>query len=80
LHCCCFQAPVYYQWNGLDLAGSRELDLIEQSTQPDSEPVKGRMHIGDMVFLQVNGKWKLTFLYMNDETIELLNNSARRIT
>lgn len=60
------------QWNGLDLEGSTELDYIKKTANSNEQSNEKQIRMGNMVFYQKDGKWKLGFLYLNEETIDLL--------
>ena len=60
------------QWSGEDLDGSIEFDYIKNTVRPSKQVIKGKIRMGNMIFYLINGKWKLNFLYLNNETINLL--------
>ncbi len=61
------------QWNGLDLDGGTELDLIKKTEIPNKDNIQGNYaRIGDLVFDKQHKTWRLVFVYLNDETIEYL--------
>jgi hypothetical protein len=63
------------QWNGSDLSGSTELDAIRATAAVDKKYVNGNYaRVGDLVFEKdaVTG-WRLTFAYLNGETLDSLS-------
>src|SRR5690349_4744466 len=63
------------QWNGLEMEGGSELDIIKKTEVPKKDDVQNDYaRIGDLVFNKQDNSWKLVFVYLNDETIESLKN------
>ena len=61
------------QWNGLDLNGGTELDLIKKTEIPNKDDVQNNyVRIGDLVFDKSHKTWRLVLVYLNDDTIESL--------
>lgn len=60
------------QWDGQNLDGLSQLDLIQKMEKPNGDIHNKQVRIGDMVFTFKNGDWKLSFLYFNEETKETL--------
>ena len=65
------------QWDGLDLDGATEFDHIKKVIQPTEQVINGQIRIGDMVFYQKNGKWLLGFLYLNEDTLDILKKDKQ---
>ena len=64
------------QWHGGDLEGTRELDYVKKIVNPSDQAVNGEISVGNMVFYEKDGKWKLGFLYLNNETMRCLENDG----
>lgn len=65
------------QWNGMDLEGKTESDLIKKTVTLNKKAVHDNYtRIGDLVFARTNKKWKLVSVYLNTETAELLKKNA----
>jgi hypothetical protein len=60
------------QWNGQDLNEETELEFIKRTGVPTDLINAGIARVGNMVFAIKRKEWKLDFLYLNEETIELL--------
>jgi len=60
------------QWNGNDLEGSTEMDYIKKVEHPTVIINNNHVRIGNMAFHFEKGRWTLNFLYLNEETTELL--------
>ena len=61
------------QWNGQDLNGKSELDTIKELEFPNKNDIQNdQARIGDLRFKKVDKNWKLTFAYLNNETIDSL--------
>ncbi|MBO9682939.1 MAG: hypothetical protein J7502_09775 [Flavisolibacter sp.] len=62
------------QWNGMDLEGTTELESIKTTVTPDeTDIVNDYARIGGLVFNKTKKGWKLVFAYLNNETIDLLD-------
>lgn len=63
------------QWNGIDTSGATEIIDIKKTENPNEDAVKNDYaRIGDMVFKKINKQWKFVFIYLNEETINILKN------
>lgn len=61
------------QYNGLDMEGGNELDIIKKTEVPKKDDVQNDYaRIGDLVFNKQDNGWKLVFAYLNDDTVESL--------
>jgi len=57
------------QWAG-DENSSSEFDIIKSTEVPKDKVTHDQVRVGDMVFFLTDKKWKLTFLYLDYETID----------
>ena len=62
------------QWNGMDLEGTTELESIKTTITPNkADVVSDYARIGDLVLNKTKKGWKLVFAYLNNETIDSLD-------
>lgn len=57
------------QWAG-DEKGNTEFDIIKSTELPTNKVIHDQSRVGDMVFYLADKKWRLRFLYLNDDTID----------
>jgi hypothetical protein len=62
------------EWSGKDNdSGKTEFDVIKNWGIPNRKDIMAEQaRIGDMIFFKIDGKWKLSFLYLEYDTIKSL--------
>ena len=63
------------QWDGENLNGIKELDNIKENEIPNKGDIHNEatiVRVGDLEFKRINKNWKLTFAYLDNETIDSL--------
>jgi len=67
------------QWTGLHVSG-KQLDMIRTTTNTASiNPTADWARVSAMEFQKVGGRWKLAFAYLNEETIEKLQEGTQTL-